>query len=64
MSITVSDIQNVLYTQADGQRQVKMDAISEDSFQCQAIGLVISYNADRTSFTLKQRGHNLVFVKQ
>jgi CubicO group peptidase (beta-lactamase class C family) len=53
-----------LFAQADGQQAFPLEAFEKDIFRFEPANIIISFNEQKSAFTLKQSGMDFLFTKQ
>lgn len=64
LKITITKKNNVLYTQATGQRELPMDAYENDTFKFDPAGIKLIFNVKENTFELNQGGMKIIFKKE
>lgn len=63
LKISFSKVDKVLMAQATGQPQIPLTPLDKDKFGFSMAALIVEFNADGTSFILKQGGGEFRFIK-
>jgi len=63
MNISVDIINGDVYTQADNQDKIRLEAVLNYKFECAAMDLSIEFNSDNKLFKLTQYGETYTFIK-
>ena len=64
MKLTVTRENSGLLVQPNGQSALPLEALAQDRFQVESVGVVLEFDAAKNQMTFKQRGRELVFTKE